>query len=79
MQPAVTNSFWATPGGWTLITVGQILAVTIWIAFRELGWRGTARAGATLLLTALVFWAFCFSLSRYSRRFGTRLADTPPA
>jgi len=31
MQPAVTNSFWATPGGWTLITVGQILAVTIWI------------------------------------------------
>jgi alpha-1,2-mannosyltransferase len=32
------------------------LAVTIWIAFRELGWRGTARAGATLLLTGLVFW-----------------------
>ena len=31
MQPAVTNNFWATPGGWTLITVGQILAVTIWI------------------------------------------------
>jgi NADH-quinone oxidoreductase subunit H len=31
MQPAVTNSFWATPGGWTLITVGQILAVMIWI------------------------------------------------
>jgi alpha-1,2-mannosyltransferase len=32
------------------------LAVTIWIAFRELGWRGTARAGATLLLAGLVFW-----------------------
>jgi alpha-1,2-mannosyltransferase len=32
------------------------LAATIWIAFRELGWRGTARAGATLLLTGLVFW-----------------------
>src|SRR3954451_19522239 len=31
MQPAVTNSFWTTPGGWTLITVGMILAVTIWI------------------------------------------------
>jgi len=30
MQPAVT-SFWTTPGGWTLITVGQVLAVTIWI------------------------------------------------
>ena len=30
MEP-VTTSFWATPGGWTLITVGQILAVTIWI------------------------------------------------
>jgi NADH-quinone oxidoreductase subunit H len=26
-----TTSFWATPGGWTLITVGQILAVTVWI------------------------------------------------
>ncbi|MDP1874727.1 NADH-quinone oxidoreductase subunit NuoH [Phenylobacterium sp.] len=26
-----TTSFWATPGGWTLITVGQILAVMIWI------------------------------------------------
>lgn len=26
-----TTNFWATPGGWTLITVGQILAVTIWI------------------------------------------------
>ena len=31
MQPAVTESFWATPGGWTLITVGQVLAVMIWI------------------------------------------------
>jgi NADH-quinone oxidoreductase subunit H len=26
-----STSFWSTPGGWTLITVGQILAVTIWI------------------------------------------------
>ncbi len=26
-----STSFWATPVGWTLITVGQILAVTIWI------------------------------------------------
>jgi NADH-quinone oxidoreductase subunit H len=25
------NSFWATPGGWTLLTVGQVLAVMIWI------------------------------------------------
>jgi NADH-quinone oxidoreductase subunit H len=29
MQSA--NSFWATPGGWTLLTVGQVLAVMIWI------------------------------------------------
>ncbi len=28
MEP---TTFWATPVGWTLITVGQILAVTIWI------------------------------------------------
>ena len=32
------------------------LTATVWIAFRELGWRGTARLGATLLLTGLVFW-----------------------
>jgi alpha-1,2-mannosyltransferase len=32
------------------------LAATVWIAFRELGWRGTARLGATLLVTGLVFW-----------------------
>ena len=23
--------FWSTPGGWLLLTVGQILAVLIWI------------------------------------------------
>ncbi|MBV9094219.1 MAG: DUF2029 domain-containing protein [Streptosporangiaceae bacterium] len=32
------------------------LAATVWIAFRELGWRGTARIGATLLVTGLAFW-----------------------
>ena len=32
------------------------LAATVWIAFRELGWHGTARVGATLLVTGLVFW-----------------------
>ena len=26
---AVANNFWATPGGWTLITVAQILAVVL--------------------------------------------------
>jgi general L-amino acid transport system permease protein len=30
------------------------------------------------VFTALVFWAFCFGLSRYARRFGTRLPDAPP-
>jgi len=25
------QDFWATPGGWTLLTIGQILAVMIWI------------------------------------------------
>src|ERR1700743_867532 len=25
----VTTSFWATPGGWTLLTLGQILLVTV--------------------------------------------------
>jgi NADH-quinone oxidoreductase subunit H len=28
--PATTD-FWATPAGWTLIAVGQILAVTVWL------------------------------------------------
>ncbi len=32
------------------------LTAAIWIAFRELGWQPMARAGATLLLTGLVFW-----------------------
>jgi alpha-1,2-mannosyltransferase len=33
------------------------LAATVWIAFRELGWRSLAsRAGGTLLVTGLVFW-----------------------
>jgi alpha-1,2-mannosyltransferase len=32
------------------------LAATVWIAFRELGWRTPARTGATLLVTGLVFW-----------------------
>jgi alpha-1,2-mannosyltransferase len=32
------------------------LAVTVWIAFRELGWRGTARTAATLLVVGLAFW-----------------------
>jgi alpha-1,2-mannosyltransferase len=38
-----------------LISTAALVA-TVWIAFRELGWRGTARLGATLLLTGLVFW-----------------------
>lgn len=32
------------------------VAVTVWIAFRELGWDGGARLGATLLITSVVFW-----------------------
>ena len=33
------------------------LAATVWIAFRELGWRALpARLGATLLVTGLAFW-----------------------
>jgi alpha-1,2-mannosyltransferase len=32
------------------------LTATVWIAFRELGWRGTSRTGATLLVTGLALW-----------------------
>ena len=32
------------------------LVVTVSIAFRELGWRGTARTGATLLVVGIAFW-----------------------
>ena len=32
------------------------LAVTVWIAFRELGWRGMARTGGTLLVTGVALW-----------------------
>jgi len=39
----------------TLVSTAA-LGTTVAIAFRELGWRGTTRIGATLLLTGLVFW-----------------------
>jgi glycosyl transferase family 87 len=47
--------FRALMGVVALVAAGALTA-TVWIAFRELGWRGTARTGATLLLTGLVFW-----------------------
>jgi alpha-1,2-mannosyltransferase len=42
----------------SLVTAVSVLAlaVTIWIAFRELGWRGTRRPGATLLVAGLALW-----------------------
>ena len=41
-----------------LVTIASIVALfaTIWIAFRELGWQGQARLGATLLVFGLVLW-----------------------
>ena len=46
---------------WALMDVMAVastaaLAVTVSIAFRELGWRGMARTGATLLTVGIVFW-----------------------
>jgi alpha-1,2-mannosyltransferase len=32
------------------------MTVTVWIAFRELGWRGMARTGATLLVAGVALW-----------------------
>jgi alpha-1,2-mannosyltransferase len=42
----------------SLVTVTSVLAlgVTVAIAFRELGWRGTPRLGATLLVAGLALW-----------------------
>jgi len=41
-----------------LVTIVSVVALvaTVWIAFRELGWQGSARLGATLLVSGLVFW-----------------------
>jgi len=39
-----------------LISIFALVA-TVSIAFRELGWRGTARTGATLLVVGVVFWS----------------------
>lgn len=47
--------FRALMGLVALVSTFSLLA-TIWIAFRELGWRPVARAGATLLLGGLTFW-----------------------
>ncbi len=38
-----------------VVSVAAVV-VTVWIAFRELGWRGTARIGATLLVAGLALW-----------------------
>jgi alpha-1,2-mannosyltransferase len=47
--------FWALMG---LVTVVSVLAlgVTVAVAFRELGWRGAPRLGATLLVAGLALW-----------------------
>jgi alpha-1,2-mannosyltransferase len=42
--------------GLVAVVSAYALLATIWIAFRELGWRPVARAGVTLLLGGLVFW-----------------------
>jgi alpha-1,2-mannosyltransferase len=47
--------FRALMGLVTAVSTYALLA-TIWIAFRELGWRPVARAGMTLLLGGLAFW-----------------------
>jgi alpha-1,2-mannosyltransferase len=38
-----------------VVSVASV-AVTVWIAFRELGWRGMARTGATLLVAGVALW-----------------------
>ncbi len=42
-----------------LVAVVSVFALTatVWIAFRELGWQGSARLGATLLLSGLLLWS----------------------
>jgi alpha-1,2-mannosyltransferase len=40
----------------TAVSVFALIA-TVWIAFRELGWQGSARLGATLLLSGLLLWS----------------------
>jgi alpha-1,2-mannosyltransferase len=47
--------FRALMGLVTVVSTYALLA-TIWITFRELGWRPVARAGMTLLLGGLTFW-----------------------
>jgi alpha-1,2-mannosyltransferase len=42
--------------GLVVVVSAYALLATIWIAFRELGWRPAARAGMTLLLGGLTFW-----------------------
>lgn len=39
----------------SLVSTFALLA-TVWIAFRELGWRPVARTGATLLISGVAFW-----------------------
>jgi len=47
--------FTALMAGVAIVSTVALVAA-VWIAFRELGWQGTARLGATLLVSGLVFW-----------------------
>jgi alpha-1,2-mannosyltransferase len=47
--------FWWLTGAATAVSV-LALGVTVSVAFRALGWRGTTRVSATLLVTGLALW-----------------------
>jgi alpha-1,2-mannosyltransferase len=54
--PGNALSFTALMAIVTAVSVFAVVAA-IWIAFRELGWQGSARLGATLLLSGLLLWS----------------------
>ena len=45
--------FWSTPGGWTLLTVLQILAVLVWILL-SLAFLLLAYAGSRFVLEVIL-------------------------
>jgi len=49
-------SFPALMDAATLLSIAALL-LTIWVGFRELGWRGRERTGVAMLVAGVVFWS----------------------
>jgi general L-amino acid transport system permease protein len=71
--PGIVNTFIALFKDTTLVLIIGLLDVlaTVQSAIKDPSWHNVASEG--YLFAAVVFWAFCFSMSRYSQRLERKL------